>query len=562
MRVWIDNQKSLNLPQKSFVGQGGQASVFAQRGVAYKLYTDPSHMISAHKMAELSNIADPRVIKPESTLSMTKHGPAVGYTMRHVKDSFVLCQLFSRAFRTRHGIDASQILHLVQQLREGISSVHSAGSLLVDGNELNFLVSRDFKDVFFVDVDSYQTPSYPAMAIMDSIRDRHQPTGVFSNESDWFSFAIVAFQMFIGIHPYKGKHPTCKGFDARMGANLSVFNAEVRVPKTTYALATIPDGYRDWFRRVFEEGFRGAPPKTTRAPAPTKFVVTPVRNGASLLYHPLESRGSEIRSSYVSGPHVVTVTRDNIWNHHYQLATTPEHFVGIAFGPENQPLAVSQSSNELRVLDLESGQHCILPLAAQGAVTHGGRIYVHHGTKVSEVRMVGPSGALSLTLSLSANVVANATQLWPGFVVQNLLGATYLNFMPQSGFSYQLAIPELFGATFIDACFDGNVLVATVHRGGQMDRLVFRFDDRFTHYDCRITEDVEVATGNLAVLESGVCLCLNEDEELELFGCQIGSTKLQLIADTSLSGTMKLSSRGTQALVTSQSSLYRIEMAP
>lgn len=93
-----------------------------------------------------------------------------------------------------------------------------------------------------------------------------------------------------------------------------------------------------------------------------------------------------------------------------------------------------------------------------------------------------------------------------------------------------------------------------------MDRLVFRFDEAFQSYDCRVVEDVEMATANLAVLDSGVCLCLSEEEELEVFHCRKGSTKLELIADTSLCGEMKLSSRGAQALVASQGSLYRIQM--
>ncbi len=562
MRVWIDNQTSINLPKKSFVGQGGQASVYAQGGVAYKLYTDPSHMIPEQKISELAAIRDARIVGPESTLSMTKRGAPVGYTMRHVQDAFVLCQLFSRAFRTRHGIGVSQILHLVQQLREGIASVHTAGALLVDGNELNFLVSRDFKDVFFVDVDSYQTPSYPATAIMDSIRDRHQQAHRFSPNSDWFSFAIIAFQMFIGIHPYKGKHPTCKGLDARMRANLSVFNSDVRVPKTTYALPSIPAGYREWFRRVFEEGFRGSPPASATARALAPLVVTPIRNGASILYHPVESRESEIRATYASGPHMLTAAKDGIWNHQQKLASTPANFAGIVFGPQNQPLAVSRTSDELQLLDLETSQLCRLPLVTQAAVPYQGRLYVHHGTKISEVQLGGASGALSISLSVAVNVVANATQLWPGFVVQNLLGATYVSLLPKAGFSYQVAISEFFGATLVDASFERNVLVATVNREGQMDRLVFRFNEHFTDYDCRIIEDVEVATGNLAVLDSGVCLCLNENEELELFSRKMGSRKLQRLDDATLSGDMRLMSRGAQALVTSHCSVYRIEMGP
>lgn len=561
MRIWINGSDRINLPKKSFVGQGGQATVYAQSGVAYKIYTDPNAMIPEAKIAELAAIVDPRVIKPEFLISTTKHGSPIGYTMRHIRDSFVLCQLFSRAFRSRHGIDAAQILHLVDELRTGIASVHRAGALLVDGNELNFLVSSDFKSLFFVDVDSYQTQSYPAMAIMESIRDRHQPANTFSEGSDWFSFAIVAFQLFVGIHPFKGKHQSCRGFDARMKANLSVFSPEVRVPKSTYPLSSIPAGYRDWFQQVFDQGLRTPPPTGAAVLRPTAFVARAVRNGASLNYQTLESRDSEIRGSYARGPHLLTVTADEIWNQHRCLAKTPDHFVGIAFGSGNVPLAVSATSKGILVEDLESKSSAKLALALQAAVTSDGRIYVHHGGMVSEVRVISAGGSMSLSLSLAVKVLANATQLWPGFVFQNLLGTAYLNLLPKAGFSYQVAVPELSGATLIDARFERNVLVATAHRNGQMDRLVFRFDEAFQRYDCRVAKDVEVATANLTVLDTGLCLCLNEDEELEIFRCQMGSTKLELIADTSLCGEMKLSSRGAQALVTSQGSLYRIEMA-
>ena len=70
----------------------------------------------------------------------------------------------------------------------------------------NFLIDRDMQHVLFIDVDSYQTAGFPATAIMDSIRDRHSST--YSAGTDWFSFAILAFQMFVGVHPYRGKHAT------------------------------------------------------------------------------------------------------------------------------------------------------------------------------------------------------------------------------------------------------------------------------------------------------------------------------------------------------------------
>lgn len=58
---------------------------------------------------------------------------------------------------------------------------------MVDLNELNVLVGSSFVEPFMIETDSYQTPSYRATAIMDSIRDRLVPTGQFALLTDWFS---------------------------------------------------------------------------------------------------------------------------------------------------------------------------------------------------------------------------------------------------------------------------------------------------------------------------------------------------------------------------------------
>src|SRR5207248_7337064 len=112
--------------------------------------------------------------------------------------------------------------------QEGVRHVHERGILIVDLNEMNFLLDASVEEILFIDVDSYQTPGFPATALMESIRDRHAAR--FSQATDWFSFGIVSFQMFTGIHPYRGKHPTLTGLDARMERNVSVLNPEVAVP--------------------------------------------------------------------------------------------------------------------------------------------------------------------------------------------------------------------------------------------------------------------------------------------------------------------------------------------
>jgi DNA-binding helix-hairpin-helix protein with protein kinase domain len=142
--------------------------------------------------------------------------------MRYVDRTYALCQVFPGSFRTRHGFSTDAALRLVRRLQEGVRTVHSHGILIVDLNEMNFLVSDSFGEIYFIDVDSYQTPSFPATALMESVRDRHAKR--FSTSTDWFSFAIVSFQMFVGIHPFKGTYAPLQGViekDKKLDARMS-----------------------------------------------------------------------------------------------------------------------------------------------------------------------------------------------------------------------------------------------------------------------------------------------------------------------------------------------------
>ena len=92
--------------------------------------------------------------------------------------------------------------------------------------------------LFIIDVDSYQTPGFPATAA-DGQRPG-PPCRGFSEETDWFSFAIVSFQMFAGIHPYRGNYPALPRPETPDEANVSVLNPRCHVPKVCYPFSVIP----------------------------------------------------------------------------------------------------------------------------------------------------------------------------------------------------------------------------------------------------------------------------------------------------------------------------------
>ncbi|HVK04368.1 MAG TPA: hypothetical protein VM490_12895, partial [Armatimonadaceae bacterium] len=259
MEVFVRGKNRVVLTQADFKSGGGEGNVYVKGATAYKVYHDPAGAIPPAKIQELESLTDPDVIRPLDPL-VDARGRTVGYTMRAVPAGMPLIQTFSRAFRQREGLTPEKVAPLVAKLRGGVQHVHDQGVLIVDLNEMNFLVDPGFDHVYFIDVDSYQTRSFKARVLMESVRDRHCAGRDWDEGTDWFSFGVVSFQMFTGIHPYRGAHPRVKTLDERMLANLSVLGPDVRVPAATLPFSVIPANYLSWYRAVFEQGARIAPP--------------------------------------------------------------------------------------------------------------------------------------------------------------------------------------------------------------------------------------------------------------------------------------------------------------
>jgi hypothetical protein len=254
MEIYVNGQ-AITLGQQNFVAKGGEGKIFQKGGIAYKIYEDLTKMIAVAKIKEL-DIPDPNVIRPIDPI-INKKKQNVGFTMEWLgDDNESLCKLFTTKFQKDNGINNDMIIKLIENMKKTTETVHKHDCLVVDGNELNYLVKKDWVTPLFIDVNSWQTRSYPPTAIMPSIRDWTVDT--FSELTDWFSFAIVTFQLFVGIHPFKGKHKSYKknDFINRIKDRVSVFNGGVSLPPTVRDFNLIPSGYKDWYFKLFENGDR------------------------------------------------------------------------------------------------------------------------------------------------------------------------------------------------------------------------------------------------------------------------------------------------------------------
>jgi hypothetical protein len=582
MKVFVRGQGEVTLTQQHFVATGGQASVYVRSGVAYKVYTDPKTTIAEDKFKALAAITDPCVIRPSQLLLDSKKNP-VGYTMDAVADNVSLCQLFTKAFRDRNHVTNDQIVNVAAKLRFHVSNVHAAGVVIVDLNELNVLVSQAFDEAFLIDVDSYQTDGYPATVIMPSVRDWSAKK--FTELSDWFSYAVVAFQLFVGSHPYKGTHPASASIDKekrlehRMRHNISAFRSDVSLPKCCYPFDVIPQTFRDWLKAVLDDGKRIAPPDPKGGPVAA--LVTQVRvlasTGKLTIVQYMSYEGWEVAGWAESGGKNVALVRrgadvlvllngatlPGIRGKTTVHATLARGQTLLGFTPKyEKPVALNLHEGLLTFVDLEEGIAEPLGMRADELNRSGDRFYIRNGTRVLEIDFyeVVRSKVTVLASHSVADVLEMASRLYEGCAVQNMLGSVFVSLFPRHRAGYQVRVPELDAYKIVDAKFDGGVFMAVGAKGGKYDRLIFRFDDELATYDVRTVMDITPAGLNFTTLPTLICVALTEDETIEGFSARKGAVGIRVVEDSALGNDMRLTKVGGKVGFTRGDKVYQVSL--
>lgn len=578
MQVFIKGTgTNINLTQREYVGAGGEGTVYTKGGVAYKIYHDPARMLPMGKFQELSAIQDPRVIRPQQILVNDK-GKAIGYTSKFVDHVYALCQTFPRDFRNRTGLTQGMVENLIRKFREGVENVHKAGILIVDLNEMNFLVDQNFQDIHFIDVDSYQTPHYDAPAIMESIRDWSVQSHQWSELSDWYSFGIVTFQMFTGIHPFKGKYhgshqgyatklPTDADDDSfavtrrRMQANISVFNPDVHIPGAALPVSIIPASYQAWYRAMFQDGLRCPPPIDFTAAIVIVPVIKKVSGTDQLEIMEYAEYDGNIRGFWSDGTHLTVVTDKTVFLDKTPVCPTPAGgVVGVVYTPKASRAILVEGWRPPKLYNLTDRKDIQLGATCSGMVVHDDRIYIHSRDRVQEVILTDAGTQVIASTKETAQTLEHATQMFPGVIIQNLLGSFYVSLLIASGSAQQVKMPELDGYRVMDAKYQKGVLMVLGEKKGKYNRLVIRFGG-LNGYDTREVKDVQPAPLNFTTLDSGVCICMNEEEKLELFASRPGSTSIKIIDDPVFTNDLTiLGNIGGQVVFSQGNKIYRMKM--
>lgn len=551
------NGKKVVLGQNNYVTKGGEGSIYRIGKTAYKIYTDLKKMIPLAKIGELNKLNRPEIVSPKDPIyNDQKH--LVGFTMDWLGDNMMtLCKFFTNGFRNTHGVTNESTIELVENIKKVIHFVHQHKCLIVDGNELNYMVSPDLVTPHFIDVNSWKTPSFGATAIMPSIRD--WATDTFNELTDWFSFAVVSFQLFTGIHPFRGKHKGYKknDFRRRVVDGVSVFNSQVSLPPSVRDFNLIPSSYKDWYFKLFEHKNRIPPPDLPGQVGIIQVQVHIIQSTDNFEIREIRQFDEKILFHLPSFDITKTTNHIYIGKTKYKVDSAE-----ILFTPLEQiPILVKIIKGKVK-FNAINHSNPIIDLNSTEMMITNNILYLRNRDKLMEMDFKVMGGKIHPLIKRTWNIEANSSKLFSNVIYQSALGSTILS-IPLSTYTncafVTKQIPELDNYQIIDAKYENRVCILTAHKGTIYTRIIIIFDDKHDKYTVRFIEDIDYSSINFITLDNGVCIRV-EDNAIEMFLNRIDKPNVKRIEDPSINSTMRLCKDGTFVKFFKENKLYSLKM--
>lgn len=561
LKVFMPGKGEVRLQPSDHLASGGEGAVYLKNGTVFKIFLHPDRARAngmREKIALLSKLKHPFIVAPTDILLDAAH-ELIGYTMPEAA-GIPLVKTFTNAWRDQNSFADKEATQLVNHMRTAVQAAHDLSAVIADGNEMNYLVQG--VEPRLIDVDSWQIGPHPATALMPSIQDFHRQG--FDALSDWFSWGIVTFQVFTGIHPYKGTHPGFKKGDleARMRANASVFDSQVKLNAAVRDFNRIPSPLLDWYEGVFAKGERAAPPDFLHSAAPkalTKRLRT-VQQGTGIVRHErLRSLPGPVRHVSANGVAFYAAATglaafDLVRNQALpsltsaQIAALFENQAGlIRFGNgfvylSNNAGAISGQLvvGERDPVPLQLSTNA-LPCLAEKLAVISNKVYALNSRAVNgmvELALSAVGSRIVLTTKAAWPVNVKATRFYDGFALMDCLGAPFV-VMPEGDSVHILRAPALADYRVVNG-FGRSLHRLWVHALRRSDGQLFRIELRANGREFEVLHAalVDVAEMNVAVSPKGIGVAIFEDGVVSVSNTQGDS--VQEVKDASVSPEMHL----------------------
>lgn len=517
------NNKNVTLNDQSFISSGGEGSVYKKSGIIYKVYHNIPQFDLKNKIKELSILTSKsNILNPIECLYF--NNKPMGFTMKYADNTIAMAQVFTNSYRDRNNITNKEAVNLCMDLMETINYIHEKGVLIVDCNEFNFLVDKKTHEKSYcIDVDSYQTKSFPATALMPSIQD--YSSKMFSEYSDWYSYAILACQILIGIHPFKGKYEDNRKMKLpeRMQKNISIFNNKVSVPNVVRDIQNIPNDFRNWMEDEFEKGKRTKPPMLN-VNIITKPKVKKVWSSSSNINKKVIEDIEVKRVEVVNGIPLY-YTKDGLWYNHklYKNVDAGDEVLII----ENIPHSVRIYKGILQIINLQIMKNVVNnSVAVMKIQVINNTIYSLSIDNLNELGMLKVKDGYVVATKNSSNILPNATRFYKNCIYSDVMGIPYVYIPFVVGMRVLISLKEIKGHKIYDMKYENNFLQVITYEKGIYYEHFFRFDKDHKHYIYSYHENVTPVETNFAVLLNGIVVILDGDDNICITSIRDDSEKI------------------------------------
>lgn len=558
---------AITLSPADHIATGGEGSVYRKGDLVVKLYSDPLKMRRdgmEGKIRALVALSHPYMVAPQG-LACEGTGSPAGYYMPYAPGE-PLARVFTNDFRNRTGFGDRDAITLAARMLEVVDFAHSRQAIMADANELNWLMasSRSGPEPRVLDVDSWAIDRWPATAIMPSIRDWRSPG--FGRESDYFAWGVVTFQLFTGIHPYKGTLAGYKPSDLerRMRDQKSVFASGIRLNRAVRPFSCIPRDLLDWYEAAFQRGIRSKPPVPRSGAAAASRTVRTGRVSVSphgtLHYERLYDGKDPAVRIFPCG--VILLQSGALWDISRQrvIGSAPAQDCEVISAPEGWLVAgIRNQGVQAEYINGTSLATTKLQLSARGTrlVRSINRLFLVTGSGLTELE-VRLFGRPILAAGRTWGAQTQSTHWFDGVGVQDTLGATYVIAPFGTDSCAQVRVRELDGLKPVAAIAGPRfITVLGLNRQGEYRRIELAFDRFYSRYTA---SEVLADSGelNLTALPTGVVAAILMDGEIKISVPSNGTVKK--VADRDIAADMTLAAVGERVVFLRGGQVWSVRM--
>jgi hypothetical protein len=346
--------------------------------------------------------------------------------------------------------------------------------------------------------------------------------------------------------------------------NVSVLNSSVSMPRVCYPIDVIPETYRKWYKHVLEEGGRTEPPVAFEISTPiVQAVFRHITGSNNFKIDELLDLQGDIITVQSHGVTRALTTQRFYFNQSRSVTAPPHQGIRLCKTPaQGTPVGAWIEQGQLKLYDFERQEDIRVSVSCTDLMEYEGRLYVVSGENLLLISFLEHANHLVVAPELVGHVLPRATRSFDGCLIQNLLGSFYVSVLSKPKEHRQLQIKELDNYRITDAKYDNHVLmvVGLNKKTKQYDRIVIRFDSGWSCYDVRIVSDVPTAGLNFTTLDNGIVICLNENEDIEVFSNKKDNSAVRIISDPILGGDMRMARTGSTALICRGNKVFRFSM--